>query len=215
MPGRQPARIEAPFIPKAIIHRKADEFRSEHVAPPDFLPIPIETIIETKLGLHIVPLSGLYDGDIDGFLSKDLTSIYVDRDFYMNPRKENRLRFTYAHEVGHYVLHKDQIRLCNYRTPEGWMRFHDAFRSEELDWFEWQAREFAGRLLVPKDALEQEIRRMMPRVEEYRRRGGTNGDRIIDIVSREVCSKFLVSPQVIVRRIESEQLARLLARRPR
>jgi hypothetical protein len=94
------------------------------------------------------------------------------------------------------------------------MHFYDDFRKEDLDWFEWQAREFAGRLLVPKAALESEIRNMMPQVEEYRRRGGSNGERIIDIVARAICNRFRVSPQVVSKRIDSEGLSRIL-RRPR
>jgi hypothetical protein len=214
MPSRRPVHIEPPHLTKESIHHKADQFRNENVDPPDLLPIPIELIIEIKLGLQIIPKSGLFDRDIDGFLTKDLTSICVDYGMYMNPRKENRLRFTYAHEVGHFVLHQNEIRQCNYRTPDGWMHFYDDFRKEDLDWFEWQAREFAGRLLVPKAALESEIRNMMPQVEEYRRRGGSNGERIIDIVARAICNRFRVSPQVVSKRIDSEGLSRIL-RRPR
>ncbi len=172
MPGRRLVCLEPPHLTKEEIHLKADQFRRDYVDPPDLLPIPIERIIEMKLGLKIIPEFGLYDRDIDGFLTKDLSSIYVDYGFYMNPRKENRLRFTYAHEVGHFILHQNEIRRCNYRTPDVWMHFHDDFRKEDLDWFEWQAREFAGRLLVPKVALESEIRGTYPQLDEYRRRGG-------------------------------------------
>lgn len=212
MPSRRPVRIEPPHLTKEVIHQRADQFRNENVAPPDLLPIPIEPIIEIKLGLQIIPKSGLYERDIDAFLTRDLKSIYVDYDMYMNPRKENRLRFTYAHEVGHFVLHQAEIRQCNYRTPDGWMHFYDDFRKEDLDWFEWQAREFAGRLLVPRAALESAIRDMMPQVENYRRRGGINGERIIDIVARAICNRFQVSPQVISRRIDMEGFSRILHR---
>ncbi len=50
------------------------------------------------------------------FFSKDLNNIIIDHDFYMDQRFENRLRFTYAHEVGHLILHKDEIQQCQFRT---------------------------------------------------------------------------------------------------
>jgi len=137
------------------IREKAEEFRKKYVNPPDSIPVPIEEILEFDLG--IIPWSKkglLQEIDIDGFLSNDLKYLFVDADIYNNPRQENRLRFTYAHEIGHLVLHKEEIQSCEFRTAEDWIRFREEMSEDNLLWFEQQAYEFAGRLLVPLDQLK-------------------------------------------------------------
>ncbi|HCS46748.1 MAG TPA: hypothetical protein DIW61_00225, partial [Candidatus Aminicenantes bacterium] len=124
-------RIQPPRLTWPQVREKAEEFRSDNVLPVDLLPIPIIEIVELKLKLSPIPIFRLLEEiDIDGFLTKDLKSICIDQDVYNNPRKENRLRFTFAHEVGHFVLHKQEIQLCRFRTPGDWMRFRDDFEED-------------------------------------------------------------------------------------
>jgi len=72
------------------------------------LPIPIEDILEIKLGVEVRPLPGLYRVyDRSGILLSSGEVIAVDNDDYdSNP---TRLRFTLAHELGHILLHKDHV----------------------------------------------------------------------------------------------------------
>ena len=44
---------------------------------------------------------------VEALLVGDLKTIAVDRDVFMDPRAENRLRFSVAHELGHLILHRD------------------------------------------------------------------------------------------------------------
>jgi len=89
------------------------------VHPPDLVPVPIEEILEFDLGIVPCPQKGLLQEiDVDGFLSKDLKRLFIDADVYNDPRQENRLRFTCAHEIGHLVLHKEQIQNCEFRSEE-------------------------------------------------------------------------------------------------
>ena len=62
-----------------------------------------------------------------------------------NPKRQ---RFTMAHELGHYILHKGKN-----------IEFVDTtfFRSEEMDSIEYNANEFASRLLMPEDKLRKLI----------------------------------------------------------
>ena len=169
--------------------------------------MPIIEIVELKLKLTPIPIFRLLEEiDIDGFLTKDLMSICVDRDVYENPRKENRLRFTFAHEIGHLVLHRKEIQLCRFRTPADWIRFRDDFEEDDLSWFELQAHEFAGRLLVPRNPLIQEIEMLSKKIREYKKLAGGIEEQIIQAVSRLVCKKFGVSADVIARRIKSEKI---------
>ncbi len=94
------------------IHRKdlcnyADEMRSKYW-PDNILPVDVEKIIEFKVGLDIEPMHGLFSIiDTDAWLKMDLTGIVVDYNCYMKDNFANRLRFSLAHELGHYLLHKD------------------------------------------------------------------------------------------------------------
>ena len=62
-----------------------------------------------------------------------------------NPKRQ---RFTMAHELGHYILHKGKN-----------IEFVDTtfFRSDEMDSIEYNACEFASRLLMPEDKLRKLI----------------------------------------------------------
>jgi Zn-dependent peptidase ImmA (M78 family) len=204
----RPIFIEPPRLTFSFIQHQADKFRNEYVVPPSLLPVPIVEIVELKLGLIPIPVTGLLDSDenIDGFLTNDLKSICVDRDIYLNPRNENRLRFTYAHEIGHLVLHKAEVQQCDFRTVEDWKHFHEDFRREDRNWFEIHAYEFAGRLLVPKEALESELITLASKIELYRRKGGRDEEGLIDAVAVEISGKFQVSPEVISKRIHKEKL---------
>lgn len=199
--------IRPPRLTWAQVREKAEEFRGAHVAPIDLVPVPIVEIVEFGLKLTPIPVFRLLeDLDVDGFLTKDLQSICIDQDIYENQRKENRLRFTFAHEVGHLVLHEKEIRLCRFRTSTDWMRFREDFEEEDLQWFEQQAYEFAGRLLVPRRPLVEEIERLRPKIEDFRRRGGSDDEQIIQAISRSVSRTFAVSADVVARRIKSEKL---------
>ncbi len=87
------------------IREQAEDFRQKFVHPADLVPVPIEEIIEFDLQLNIWPIENLLQTiDIDGFLSQDLQTIFVDKTIYMDSRYNRRLRFTYAHEIGHLVF---------------------------------------------------------------------------------------------------------------
>jgi len=199
--------IRPPRLTWPQVRDKAEEFRAAYVTPIDLIPIPIVEIVELALKITPIPVFRLLeDIDIDGFLTKDLQSICIDQDLYENPRKDNRLRFTFAHEIGHLVLHKSEIQMCRFRTSRTWKRFREDFEEDDLMWFELQAYEFAGRLLVPKGSLLSEIHLLEPRIREFRARGGIDEEQIIQAVARSINKKFAVSSDVIARRIKSERI---------
>ena len=199
--------IRPPRLTWLQVREKAEAFRADYVVPVDILPIPIIEIVELNLKLTPIPVFRLLEEiDIDGFLTKDLKSICIDQDVYENPRQENRLRFTFAHEVGHLILHRKEIQLCRFRTPADWIRFRDDFDDDDLSWFELQAYEFAGRLLVPRTPLVEEIKTLAPKIQDFKKRGGSNEEQIVQAISRSICKRFAVSSDVIARRIKSEKL---------
>lgn len=200
------------FKPKKLsweeIREKAEEFRRKYVKPPNLIPVPIEEILEFDLAIIPWPKKGLLQEiDIDGFLSNDLKYLFVDADIYDDPRQENRLRFTFAHEIGHFVLHKKEIQSCEFRTEEDWIHFREDMSEDDLFWFEQQAYEFAGRLLVPLDQLKLELENKKDKIKLFRDTyGSDDDDLLIQAISRVICGKFGVSEGVIRRRIKSEKI---------
>jgi Zn-dependent peptidase ImmA (M78 family) len=60
----------------------------------------------------------------------------------------NRQRYTLAHELGHYMLHKEKnIDIVDTTF----------FRNQETDSIEYMANEFAAKLLMPEDKLKEQI----------------------------------------------------------
>lgn len=210
MPRTKKRRIflHPPRLKWEFIRQKAEDFRRNYVHPVDFIPVPIIEIAELMLGIQPIPVAGLKKRiDIDGFLTKDLKYICIDLDVYMDERQVNRLRFTYAHEIGHLILHEKEIRQCDFRTPEDWIHFHEDFLNDDLNWFEQQAYEFAGRLLVPRDELIREIQKYKDKIDEYRSIIGEGEDELTEAISRLICDRFKVSSTVIQKRIRKENVS--------
>ncbi len=205
-PKKPTATITPPRLSFNYIRQQADRFRQQYVEPPNLVPVPIEDIVELDLKIQIIPIRGLQDRiDVDGFLTNDLKAICIDYDVYMDERRSPRLRFTLAHEVGHFVLHKEQIQQCKFSTPEDWIHFREDFQEDDLDWFEFQAYEFAGRLLVPKEELEKQIESCSDKIKFFKKYFPEGPD-LVEAVSRVICGHFGVSDQVIGKRIAKEKI---------
>ena len=99
--------------------------------------------LAAELGLTVL-ISELPSG-ISGKLSRDAAN--VDRWIIRVNRHEhkNRQRFTIAHEIAHYVLHRDQIRsdLNSELTDD---TFYRSGLSEKR---EWEANRLAAEILMP------------------------------------------------------------------
>lgn len=107
-----PRNFKAPFITPEQAWVKADRIRSKYW-PSDKLPVEVEEIL-WEVGLRLDPIASLKsDGDVDALLTGDLTRIIVDLEEYMDDRMLNRMRFSIAHELGHFVLHGDFYRKIN------------------------------------------------------------------------------------------------------
>ncbi|MFI5224572.1 MAG: ImmA/IrrE family metallo-endopeptidase, partial [Nitrospirales bacterium] len=64
-------------------------------------------------------------------------------------------RFSVAHEIGHLILHRDIYAGLQHATAAEWFDYISAIPEVEYGWVEWQAYEFAGRLLVPPEPLRE------------------------------------------------------------
>lgn len=210
------------WMSKDYINAFAEQFIKEH-NPTYIIPVKIDWIIESKsdLGMDIIPILGLKDDftkagfEIDAFISSDLQSITVDQ--YIMNKNENRYRFTLAHEIAHKILHEDIYQQFEFSNIEGWIATIRSVRSNpDFDKVEWQADEFAGRILVPKSVLNDEFTKEQdnmiqmyskdhPIISSYSE-SIDYMDFITDATIHSLAQKFIVSDVVIRIRLETESL---------
>ena len=103
----------------------------------------ITKLIE-EMGLVLVPQS------LPPYISGELQKVNGQWAIIVNKTHSiNRQRYTIAHELGHYCLHKDFKDMFQDTT----------FFRREKDWtsIEYEANSFAANLLMPKDAIESAI----------------------------------------------------------
>ena len=114
-------------------------------------PFDVASFATDKLGIRI-KYDNL-DNDISGKLSKEGNNYVITVE---KRHPENRQRFTIAHELAHYFLHKDLKE-----------EFEDTvfFRGADSDTFEFQANLFAGDILMPKEEFLRQIRNGNSKIE--------------------------------------------------
>lgn len=124
-----------------------DEFHQERT-----LPVPIEEIVEFDYEIELIPIDGILDDlEVDAFLTSNLKTIYVD-EFVMKHRRR-RLRFSLAHELSHYELHRPLYEESKIASVQDWERVQQLITEEDYAWFEYQANALAGLILVPEQEL--------------------------------------------------------------
>ena len=100
-------------------------------------PVPVGVICE-QLGIKIyeLPLSD----DISGRVYREDNSYFIETNLR---QVQTRRRFTIAHELGHYCLHKDFLDISG-------MILERSTMSEVIKDKEYEADDFAAELLMPK-----------------------------------------------------------------
>jgi len=126
----------------------------EMVSGPVAPPIPVEDIIERYYGLQIDYIDfekrhGLKDVYGATYVQKKLIAVSDD---LLSDKSDGRICFTFAHEAGHWELHRKFVDVAG-RTESGM----DAVFCRERDArapIEWQADYFASCLLMPADDVK-------------------------------------------------------------
>lgn len=125
---------------------------------------PVQTVpIAEDLGLRVYRSGfGQWNDSVSGLIRKEADgkfSIYVN-----SSHNVRRRRFTIAHEIGHFILHKDEIGDgvvddMLYRGPE-------SFTSRLTSEMEAQANHFAADILMPWHLLDAELEKGVADVTE-------------------------------------------------
>ena len=116
-------------------------------------PIPVQELANT---LNIDVRYSEASEDVSGALIRDADSAVIAVN---SAQHENRQRFTIAHELGHFLLHRgtklhfdDDFRI-DYRNATS----SDATKKEEIE-----ANGFAAALLMPERILTRDWKRLAP-----------------------------------------------------
>ena len=202
-----PRKFKAPCIPKERIWQEADQLRIAHPAGRS-LPVKVLDLAEFDLHLDVVPVNGLREQlDIDALLMGDLKSILVDKRAFMSPRLEYSLRFSVSHEIGHLILHRDVYGGMQHASAREWFDYISAIPDVEYGWVEWQAYEFAGRLLVPPEPLREAFQAAIQSAQAAGYSDWLAADEAaLDYIATRIAPKFGVSSEVIAKRLRVEKL---------
>ena len=145
-------------------------------------PVPVEKIAKS-IGVQVrfSPLDDELSGMIyikDGVPIVGVNSIH----------HPNRQRFTIAHELGHYQLHRDVLSSAVHVDKNFPVLMRDANSATGWDKREIEANQFAAALLMPKSSIEHAL-------------GGKPLDIDDDRPLEEIARKFRVSKQALEYRI--------------
>lgn len=201
--------VQPPILSYEDINSAAEDFLKCHQSD-ERLPVQIEEIVEFNLKMDIVPFPELQRNyDIEGFISRDLTWIYVDDFIYSN--RPARYRFTLAHEVGHLILHRDLIKSIHPPSVADWKDFILSVDEEVYGWMEWQAYSFAGLVLVPRKFLVRDlhlqIKALKDKIELVKSKNLSREsyqEYVIEAIANKLIKTYDVSVDVLKKRIAKE-----------
>ncbi len=111
-------------------------------------PVPVDKIAKgLKLQLCSLPA----EDEISGAIIRKGDHVIIA----VNPAHHiNRRRFTIAHELGHYFLHKG---LGEHVDEDFRVAWRNADSSKAVNWVEIQANRFAAELLMPTRFLQTDL----------------------------------------------------------
>jgi Zn-dependent peptidase ImmA (M78 family) len=160
--------VERPYYTAAELDRACEHIVSSFLsARHGHFRLPVET---DELSILIEQQGASLDSSVDlseyGQDVEGLTAFYPDRNpevsisdrLGSDPRRENRLRTTLAHEFGHVHFHRHLWQekfitqgLFDRRAPENKVicKRDSILDAKDLDWMEWQAGYVSGAILMP------------------------------------------------------------------
>jgi Zn-dependent peptidase ImmA (M78 family) len=114
-------------------------------------PVPVDAIARAVgLDVRYAPTTD----DVSGALIRNGKSAVIAVN---SAQHENRQRFTIAHEIGHFILHK---RTERHFDEDFRIDYRNAISSEATQRSEIEANGFAAALLMPGDFLRRDLLRM-------------------------------------------------------
>lgn len=167
------------------------------------IPVDILAFAEFDLGLEF-SFAPIRQCNQDAILLPDLSGIVFDGYVYKYAPLYQRLRFSAAHELGHYFLHEGVYGSLNFTTIRQWMAFINDIPAAQYYWIEKHADEFAGRILMPTDELSQVLDETVADAEREDV-FSLGADEVLDFCSRAMHNHFGVSIPAMQTRIRKSE----------
>lgn len=178
------------------------------------IPVPIEDIVEKNYNLNIIPIPELYNiCGVDGL--SDCSAISVDEFMFKN--YHYRYRFTLAHEMCHFILHKEYLSKCKFNSITRWKEVYEEIDKDDHSKMEFQGYSFGGLVLVPRHELRTYVKNYLPQITplvEKAKKNGVKREKYLGYVKAELAAilsrVFEASNGVLIRRIELDKLEHLI-----
>lgn len=244
--------IKVRYLSEVEIEKDAELLLAEHTettGAPIKLPVPVEEITTYHLALRL-EFANLHETlripmlrdqpDILGAIWIDTEAILIDRslDPKHNPSMSGRYRFSVAHEIGHWRLHRSYVAKDVNQASlfDGSTEPTVICRSSQAkEPIEWQADFFSSCLLMPRHRVHEEWQECLGRTrplvlsdlqpngrvmmraqtkiyEQGRSETGAVDDALFEEVAKPIARRFGVSAPAM--RIRLEKLGLLLRQTP-
>jgi len=193
---------------KTGVWAAVEEIRQQHWKDLGKVPADVLTAIEVRLRLDVIPFPNLLRKySADAAVMPDFSGIYVDEQSYKFLEGQplwqfNRLRFSLAHELGHIVLHRKLAGDLKFKTLEDFRHWTRQYE-ESRYMLEWEANEFAGRLLVPVERLKLDFDKFTSEVQDRFPAWWTNTN-LRDALATKLAEEYGVHKDVIACRFDRE-----------
>jgi len=116
------------------------------------LPVKIEDIARS-LSLKVIPYP--FHEDISGTLIIEGNTGIIG---YNQFESRVRRRFTIAHELGHFILHKDRSAVFLDKQFRVHFRSQNSKQSEDVQEMEQEANAFAAAILMPESLIKKQLK---------------------------------------------------------
>lgn len=194
-----PSSLQVPFLHDDTIRQHADELRTMYWNGK--MPVDVDLIME-KIGIVSRPMPNMrFLAGLEACISNDAQSIFFDWN-----APENRLRFSIAHELGHYKMHRNELNYMKPSSVEDWKEIIDEIPNHVIRRLEYQANEFAGRLLVPIEHLLKSFQIVKEDLFLMKDFIGNNYYESFAFIAAPLGKEFGVSDDVMLKRLKKEDV---------
>ena len=193
------------------VWQRVEELRQQYaVLSEDQTSIDVFTFFEIDLGLNAIPFDDLTAKyRVEAAITADFTGLYLDAEQYNLMEKGpdwklNRLRFTIAHELAHFFLHRSLPQPEHFASLPAFARWTADYGGRKYI-AEQEANEFAGRLLVPETRLAACFEEFAPAAEKLLPNFMVSGP-LRDKFAEKIAPRFGVNSQVIAVRLDRDAI---------
>lgn len=185
------SHFNAPYIGINQIREVATQTRDKYWGSE--IPVDIEKVL-MKLNIKVIPMPDLKKlAGIDSFITSDWKSIYVDNEAYLDDHKYKRVRFSMAHELGHFLLHKTIYEALKIDSLKDYYSFCLNAPAPQYGYLETQANNFAGCFLVPQLILRESKDKLLSKLKKQLAVHGLEDFDLTEYIIEPLAEQFNVS----------------------